>query len=314
MKNLLTDDTSNLYERGQPVLIEYASVILFESDDESIPTTAELDALVVDAFTGTNGDSYVDGLQNLPDDNPFSTTTTATLQPVSRNQGRTVVGTISRVSTKGMLPPFMAAAAFCVLLAGGALAYKSRNSGGDGKDSNMKGFDTFSRSEATAMTDDYTHSLGSMSETSNRTRRGWDLALEENQPNLSPITEHHLDPDLAGWNDYFDSSNGSKDSDKSAGEHSQYSIEDFVNEAERNLLGVRIRYPGQIATDGTKKTEEAAKTKLALPPAETSTALVPVPPSTIVPTTSSSIIPVPSNSLVPATPDEIVEASSQIEL
>ena len=71
MKNLLTDDTSNLYERDEPVLIEYASVILFESDDPDIPTTVELDALVTDAFTGANGDAYVDGLQSLPRDNPF---------------------------------------------------------------------------------------------------------------------------------------------------------------------------------------------------------------------------------------------------
>jgi hypothetical protein len=71
MKNLLTDDTSNLYERDEPILIEYASVILFESDDEEIPTTAELDAIVTDAFTGSNGEAYVAGLQGLARSNPF---------------------------------------------------------------------------------------------------------------------------------------------------------------------------------------------------------------------------------------------------
>lgn len=71
MKNLLTDDTSNLYERNQPVLIEYASVILFESDDPDMPTTAELDAIVEEAFTGVNGDAYLDSLQSLPRSNPF---------------------------------------------------------------------------------------------------------------------------------------------------------------------------------------------------------------------------------------------------
>ena len=71
MKNLLTDDTSNIYERDEPILIEYASVILFESDDTTIPTTAELDRLVIDAFTGENGDAYLYGLQSLPRDNPF---------------------------------------------------------------------------------------------------------------------------------------------------------------------------------------------------------------------------------------------------
>ena len=71
MRNLLTDDTSNLYERDEPVLIEYASVILFEADDPEIPTTAELDAIVIDAFTGENGAIYLREIQKLPDDNPF---------------------------------------------------------------------------------------------------------------------------------------------------------------------------------------------------------------------------------------------------
>ena len=197
-----------------------------------------------------------------------------------------------------MMSPLMGAAAFCVLLAGGALAFKSsRSSENERKDGGMiKGFDTFTQSSATVMmVDDFTQAP--VSERSNRTRRGWKVTVEENQPNLSPVTEHHLDPDLAGWNEYFDSSNGSKESesDKSSGEHSQISIEDFVNEAERNLLGVRIRYPDQESRPN-------------------STAIVPAPPSSMVPVPSSSIVPAPPNSLVPATPDEIDEASSPIEL
>lgn len=194
----------------------------------------------------------------------------------------------------------MAAAAFCALLAGGAFAFKARQNNSAEKERNelkvMKTFDNFSRAAPTVlMADEF--SQASLSERSNRTRRGWNVKVEESQPNLSPVTEQHLDPDLSGWNEYFDSSNGSKESDKSS-ENSQYSVEDFVNEAERNLLGVRIRYPGHNP-DGTE-----AQTRI------TSTAIVPAPSSSLVPAPSTSIVPAPSNSLVAATPDEIDEASS----
>ena len=71
MRNLLTDDTSNIYEANLPVTIEYASVVLFAQGDPNIPTQAELDALVVSAFTGVNGETYVNEIQSLPRRNPF---------------------------------------------------------------------------------------------------------------------------------------------------------------------------------------------------------------------------------------------------
>lgn len=71
LRNLLTDDTSNIYEANQPVTIEYASVALFAQGDPNIPTQEELDEIVISAFTGTNGETYLDGIQSLPRTNPF---------------------------------------------------------------------------------------------------------------------------------------------------------------------------------------------------------------------------------------------------
>jgi hypothetical protein len=71
MKNLLTDDTSNIYEANEAVRIEYASVALFDADDTDIPTTEELDQLVLEAFSGENLAFYLQGIQTLPSENPF---------------------------------------------------------------------------------------------------------------------------------------------------------------------------------------------------------------------------------------------------
>ena len=71
LRNLLTDDTSNIYEANMPVTIEYASVALFAQDDPNIPTQEELDSIVLSAFTGSNGETYLDEIQSLPRSNPF---------------------------------------------------------------------------------------------------------------------------------------------------------------------------------------------------------------------------------------------------
>jgi hypothetical protein len=71
LKNLLTDDTGNVYTEGQPVDIEYTSVALFDEGDPDIPTREQVDQLVLDAFSGSNLESYIEGVQNLPSSNPF---------------------------------------------------------------------------------------------------------------------------------------------------------------------------------------------------------------------------------------------------
>jgi hypothetical protein len=71
LKNLLTDDTNNVYTENQPANIEYASVALFDENDPEIPTREQIDQLVFDAFSGSNLDTYIEGVQNLPSANPF---------------------------------------------------------------------------------------------------------------------------------------------------------------------------------------------------------------------------------------------------
>ena len=71
MKNLLTDDTSNMYELNQPIAIEYVSVVLFDQSDPNIPSKEDLDVLVREAFTGENLVTYLNGIQSLPRSNPF---------------------------------------------------------------------------------------------------------------------------------------------------------------------------------------------------------------------------------------------------
>lgn len=192
----------------------------------------------------------------------------------------------------------MALAGMFVLLAGGAAAYKSRNSSSE---FGVKGKGILPFRDGPTVLDDYTAAMSNMSEKSSGSRQTWDLRVEvEPHQNLSPITEHHIDPDLAGWSDYFDSSNGSKDcgSDKSnLEEHSQYSIEDFVNEAERNLLGVRIRYPGETALRPPEDCEIRGRNNQREP----SAALAPAPSSVIAKAPPSSLVLAASTATVPDT-------------
>lgn len=188
---------------------------------------------------------------------------------------------MSRVATEGMLPPFMAAAAFCVVLAGATVAWKTRQQSSDSYSSNKvvgkSSFDSFSRGGDTAVTEDeFASSVGPLS-----MKRSWDLHVQEeshNQPNLAPISEEPIDPDLAHLSGFFDVPDSPTRSHVSE-EQSQFSIEDFVNEAERSLLGVRIRYPGHARSSN----DSVADSDQEEGEQEMSTALVPAPPSAILP-------------------------------
>lgn len=192
----------------------------------------------------------------------------------------------SRVASKGMVPPLIAAATIFAVLGVGAAVYRARHAAGnDGMDE--KAFDGFSSNGDTATTtDDFTTSMGalSVSTSTKRDKGGWDLALEEESNNkLSAISEESsVDPDLAGWSEFFDSPDTTQP-EHSNEEHSQYSIEDFVNEAERSLLGVRIRYP----SEPTKKL--MGNNQTAPDQNETSTSLVPLS-TAIVPAAPTSIV------------------------
>jgi len=202
---------------------------------------------------------------------------------VSEIEGRSVVGTvINRVSTKGMMPPLISAATLFVVLAAGVAIYKTRNSDGY-KDVKGKPFDGVSHGDTATTMDDYTNCVRTVSITT-KTKigsPGWDLSLnDESEARLSAISERSVDPDLIGF-DFFDDEPPT--SPNSHDGHSQYSIEDFVDEAERNLLGARIRYP----SESKNKTDPPATTSGEQQ--ETSTALVPAPPSSIVPVSPFTI-------------------------
>lgn len=191
---------------------------------------------------------------------------------------------INRVSTKGMLPPLVAAATVFVFLAAGAAVYKGRNSN-DYEDIEGKGFDGFSQGDTATTMDDYSNDIRTVT-VKTKTKigsPGWDLALnDESEARLSAISERSVDPDLVGF-DFFDDEPPTSPNPNE--EHSQYSIEDFVDEAERNLLGVRIRYPSESknSTDIEKPAITNGERQ------ETSTALVPAPPSSMVPATPFTI-------------------------
>ena len=216
----------------------------------------------------------------------FSSTTDVELQSVIPGEGRSVMGRIaSRVSSKGMMPPLIAAAALFVFLAGDASVYKARQSGKDGGKSGKGGnpFDAYSDAgETETMTDEFTQSMATVSIKADQVqgRAEWDMALEEeSHAKMSTISEEARDPDLAS---FFEG-----DAQQPTNEdNSQYSIEDFVNEAEKNLLGVRIRYPsteGQQPSTNDTDVEQPNNVEM-------STALVPAPPSAILPAASSAIV------------------------
>jgi hypothetical protein len=195
-----------------------------------------------------------------------------------------------------MMPPLAAAAALFVVLAGGVVAFRSSRSDGD---HGGKAFDSFSRDDTVATDDEFTVSLGGSMVSE---KRSWDLHLEggtHNQTNLAPIAEEPMDPDLARFSDFFDAPDSPSRSTATE-ELSQYSIEDFVNEAERNLLGVRIRYPGQTnqLTDEIDESGDDRRMTTALVPASPSALLPLLSTTEIVPrSTSDAIVPVirPSN-------------------
>lgn len=178
-----------------------------------------------------------------------------------------------RVSSKGMAGPLIGAAALMVFLAGGATLYKARKNGDEGGKGG-KLFDSNTLSDETqTMTDEFTHAMKTVSiETGQAQGRGeW-----ENIATTQPISEETRDPDLDGLME--DDSQNLSIEDKS-----QFSIEDFVNEAERNLLGARIRYPTEGQQSSLNGTDAAQSDVV-----ETSTALVTAPPSAIVPASEIS--------------------------
>ena len=176
-----------------------------------------------------------------------------------------IMGKIAdRVSSKGMAAPLIGAAALMVFLAGGVGLYKARQQRNDGGKGGKFDSNTLS-GETQTMTDEFTMKTVTVG------RQVQGDGEWETTAILPPVSEEARDPDLDGLME--DTSQQLSTEDKS-----EYSIEDFVNEAERNLLGARIRYPTEGQASSLNSTNEKQ-----LDVVETSTALVTAPPSAIVP-------------------------------
>jgi hypothetical protein len=67
-----------VYRRDQPIVMEYESTAFFDKESANIPYSADLDALLRQAFLGQSLANYTLLLQGLNETNPFSTTTTVT--------------------------------------------------------------------------------------------------------------------------------------------------------------------------------------------------------------------------------------------
>lgn len=195
----------------------------------------------------------------------YRSTSAVELESVIPGNGRSVMGRIAdRVSSKGMAAPLIGAAALMVFLAGGAGLYKARQNRNDGGKAGKFDSNTLA-GETQTMTDEFTmktvivKGLG-------QGKGEWEQTAAP-----PPASTEARDPDLDGLME--DNSQQLTNEDTS-----EYSIEDFVNEAERTLLGARIRYP----TEGYATPLNSTNAEQ-LDVVETSTALVTAPPSAIVP-------------------------------
>lgn len=173
----------------------------------------------------------------------FSSTTNVKLVRSTSNTGKNE-GSLR--SARGLLPPLLAAATLFIALAGGAVLYKRRQANND-----EKGIDNLSPFGEETTMNDCTVSLSSTSPDKRGTNMSKEdlaeeLLLQEEENNSKPPPSQERAQELAGWNEFVE---------QKPEENSQYSIEDFVEEAE-GLLGVRIRYPGSSSISRQSAPEE----------------------------------------------------------
>lgn len=302
LKNLLTEDTSNKYASDQPITIQYSSIALFDENDAYIPSRDAMNNMVREAFTGSNLQYYLEGIQNLPAPNPFRYVTlihahlcacsflffgdlflpngefitltptfnyrfqTSLLRSViaielydesAASPGQGGFGlTNPFTSSMDLMPPLAIAAALFLVLTGAATIYKYRNHE-RAKPPTGKNMDSFSRGgTATETFNDEGLSLNPELRFIN-TRGQEDVSecslieTKQRMIDFQPVVEEATrNPDLAGWSEFFESVEPAAQMPNE--DESLYSIEDFVLEAERSLLGARIRYPserGEHASD-----------------------------------------------------------------
>jgi hypothetical protein len=82
LDDFLTTSIRNSFTAGEPILVDYRSVGLFNPSSIFLPTVRELNGLITRAFTGENLMAYVGLVQALPSQNIFSSTSTVGIVPI----------------------------------------------------------------------------------------------------------------------------------------------------------------------------------------------------------------------------------------
>ena len=98
LEEFQTVATSTIYRAGVPQ-IDYTASATFKA--ANIPSMSQLDDNVARAFSGANLSLYLSMLQNLPDDNAFSTTSGARLTNPADMQSSSRSSILESVSTAG---------------------------------------------------------------------------------------------------------------------------------------------------------------------------------------------------------------------
>jgi len=75
------------YQDGQPVRVDYRSIGTFAGDFDSIPTTADLNALINSAFSNPDLEGYLARFNSLPSSNVFQTTSGVVQQAAAQASG-----------------------------------------------------------------------------------------------------------------------------------------------------------------------------------------------------------------------------------
>jgi len=250
LDNLIIEDVTNVYSGGNGVRIEYKMVALFNADTENVPSTAELDKFVASAFTDENLQFYLEGIQNFPEDNFFRATSLIRLQnpdaPVfSRASGQTIYAAAALVGV------ISAVAGISAMFGKHRALEKNR------KKACPNNFDS------RTMTDDATHMVTAAIE-SVETECVSTVSESGRKTTVCPTTKSFVhrenDPDLADCYDFFQPV---LVQEKNEGDDlsTQLSMESFVSEAERSILGIRIRYPEALD-------EESAEDEIRSSPSE----------------------------------------------
>lgn len=163
---------------------------------------------------------------------------------------------MNKVSSKGLIPPLVAAATLFVVLAGGAVMYKKKRSDmQEMKGGQWLGVETATMNDCTASLDTRT-----AAEKRGFSQNRQNEASNDRSINI-PEKEKQIDPDLQGWSEFFETAE--ERADHVEEDKSQYSIEDFtefVNEQERSVLHARIRYPDTPASNTSTVSKDSERT------------------------------------------------------